>query len=411
VSLSGSGTVTLNNANSYLQGYSGPSVNTLVNQSTVNGQGFIYNVTLDNQGTIDANSSGGTLYIYSAPTTNSGVLRADAGATLNLNNSTLANFASTGSSAGTLSGGTYEVFSGTLSFNNGGFTNDIVTSAATIVLDGTAGAPKLLDQNGNNALANFATNTAAGSFTIQNGVSLATSSSGFSNAGTVNIGANSSLTVGGSNDYVQSGGTTTLGTPSSQLFVASGHSVDINGGTLQGFGTIQGNLSNNGGLVMPGVTGTAGVLTVTGYYTDPPSSHLFIQIGGPDTQHGLAQLDLGGTAYLNNGTLDVSLIDGFTPTNGELFTILTSSGLSGTFNDNSIHDGNVTFTVEYSPVGFANDVVLRAQVSSIPEPSSWVLLGLGMVAAGVMAARRSSCRADTINVCQASVALIWSQKR
>ncbi len=197
VSLSGSGTVTLNNANSYLQGYSGPTGNTLVNQSTINGQGYIYNVTLNNQGTINANVSGGTLYIYASPSTNSGILRADAGATLNLNASTLTNFASTGATAGTLTGGTYEVFSGTLSFNNGGFTNDIVTNAATIVLDGTAGAPKLLDQNGNNALANFATNAAAGTFTIQNGVSVTSSSAGFSNAGLVNIGASSTFTVGG----------------------------------------------------------------------------------------------------------------------------------------------------------------------------------------------------------------------
>jgi hypothetical protein len=81
------------------------------------------------------------------------------------------------------------------------------------------------------------------------------------------------------------------------------------------------------------------------------------------------------------------------------FTILTSSGLSGTFNDNTIHDGNVTFTVEYSPVGFANDVVLSAQVSSVPEPSSWVLLGLGLVAAGILAARNGplACRAVVLS--------------
>jgi PEP-CTERM motif len=78
------------------------------------------------------------------------------------------------------------------------------------------------------------------------------------------------------------------------------------------------------------------------------------------------------------------------------FTILTSSGLSGTFNDNAIHDGNVTFTVENSPAGFANDVVLSAQVSSVPEPSSFLLLGLGLVSAGILAARRSSCRARVI---------------
>jgi hypothetical protein len=41
VTLSGGGSVTLNNANSYLQGYSGPTGNTLVNQSTINGQAYI----------------------------------------------------------------------------------------------------------------------------------------------------------------------------------------------------------------------------------------------------------------------------------------------------------------------------------------------------------------------------------
>ena len=119
------------------------------------------------------------------------------------------------------------------------------------------------------------------------------------------------------------------------------------------------------GTVHPGLAGAAGILTVTGNYTDPPSSHLLIHIGGPNAGiGGFSQLQVGGTASLE-GTLDVSLINGFTPTNGELFMILTSGGLSGSFTDNVIHDGNVTFTVEYSPAGFPNDVVLNAMVSGI----------------------------------------------
>jgi hypothetical protein len=399
VTLSGTGRVTLNNANSYIEG-SRLFNHTLVNQSTINGQGYIYSLTLNNQGTVEANVPGGTLYVYNAPATNNGIFRADSGATLSLVNTTLTNFQSSGS-VGTLTGGTYGIYSGTMNFYNGGFQNDITTNAATILLDGSAGAPKFVDQNQNNALANFSINSPTGSFTMQNGVNLTTSplgSSGFSNYGNLTIGAKSNFTVGGSNDYVQNSGTTTLAAPSSVLAVGSGHSVVQTEGTIQGFGTIQGNLSRNGGVLMPGLPGIAGVLTVTGNYSEesgPGVSHLSIQIGGPDALHGLAQLDVGGTATLNNGLLDLSLINGFTPYNGERFEMLTSSGLSGMFSDNTIELGNVTFTVEYSPSGYANDVVLVAQVSSVPEPSSWLLLGLGVTGAfAVLRSGKWRARAD-----------------
>jgi hypothetical protein len=139
------------------------------------------------------------------------------------------------------------------------------------------------------------------------------------------------------------------------------------------------------------------VFTVTGNYSQdsgPSVSRLSIQIGGPDALHGLSQLDVGGTATLNGGLLDLSLIGGFVPYNGEVFEILTSNGLSGMFSDNSIVVGDFTFTVEYSPAGYANDVILVASVSSVPEPSSWLLLGLGVGgASAVLRTRKRRNRA------------------
>jgi hypothetical protein len=381
VNLTGGGTVSLNFANSEIQGYGGTEA--LVNKdNTIQGQGSIVTLTsFTNGGVVDANVSGGTLSISNAPTTNTGTLEAQAGATLNLNNTTLTNFASTGATAGTLSGGTYQVWSGTQSFNNQGFTNDIVTNAATILLDGTLGTPKFIDQNGNNALAHFATNAATGSFTIQNGVSLTSASSDFSNAGTLNIGANSSFTVGGSHDFNQSGGLTYLQTASSDL---AAHTININGGTLQGFGTVTGNLVN-GGIVHPG--DGPGILSVTGNFSQTSSGVLEIQIGGPNAGNpGYSQLNINGTAALG-GTLDVSLFNGFTPYNGETFTFLTSAGLnSSVFAEyNGLQEGNVTFTVAYG----AGDVILDAFVgSSVPEPGSLVMFGIGMAGLGAYVAYR-----------------------
>jgi len=327
INLSGGGTINLNNASSFLKGYYGNE--TLVNKDNlIQGQGLIYQLgSFRNGGTVDANVAGGTLSISSALTTNTGTLRADAGATLSLVNTTLTNFASSGATAGTLTGGTYAVYSGTLSFNNGGFSNDIVTNAANILLDGTSGAPKFIDQNGNNALQKLTTNAATGMLTIQNGANLTVgATTGFTNNGSLNIGSTSTLTVGGGNNFIQT---------------------------------------------------STGILS--------------LQIGGSSPGNGYSQLVATGSANLD-GTLNLSLINGFKPYNGEQFVILTSSDLNGDFSTvNGLQDGNVTFTVAYSPPGYANDVVLDAQVSSsaVPEPASWLMLGLGLTAVGTCVVRKS----------------------
>jgi hypothetical protein len=233
----------------------------------------------------------------------------------------------------------------------------------------------------------LASNLAAGTFTIQNGANLTTASTGFTNAGTVNVGANSTFTVGGSNDYVQTGGLTNLQSSSSVLAVAAGHQVSLSGGVLEGHGIVQGNLLN-GGTVHPGES--PGILTVTGNYAQASGGILDIQISGANPGTGFSKLIVGGSASLD-GVLNLSLINGFTPTNGETFDILASSGLSGIFAKvNGLHEGNVTFQVIYGTPTAPNDVILNAFVGSpVPEPSSVVLFGLGLAGIGIYARARA----------------------
>ena len=128
-----------------------------------------------NAGLLEQTGGTGTTSIYDLPFSNTGTVEVNVG-TLDIEG-TLTNFANN-----TLTGGTYFVH-GTLQFNSA----NIVTNAANITLDGSAAA--IVDQNGNNALANFTTNTSSGSFTVQNGATFGVFAT-FVNSGSVTVGAN-----------------------------------------------------------------------------------------------------------------------------------------------------------------------------------------------------------------------------
>ncbi|HME72198.1 MAG TPA: PEP-CTERM sorting domain-containing protein, partial [Myxococcota bacterium] len=385
VELAGGGTLSL--SDSLNNRIFATGTDTLINDAgnTIQGAGQLginnsgFGFTLTNNGTILANAANALSIAPSGNTTNTGTFQADSGSTLFMNG-TLTNY---NAGTSTLTGGTYNALSGAIQFSQAGGGAVIATNAATILLSGASA--QIADGSGNDILRNFL-GTNSGSFTIQNGANLTTASTGFSNSGTVTIGPNSTFTVGGSNDYAQSGGTTTLTSGTSTLVVASGHSVSLNGGTLNGSGTIQGKLVNSG-LVLPGLPGQAGVLTVTGNYTENPASTLSIQLGGPTAGTDFSQLSVLGTALLK-GTLDVSLINGFTPSTNEQFVILTSAGLSGSFTDNVIHDGNVTFQVLYESLAGLNEVVLNT--TAVPEPASLVLVGFGLACTAALRRRTQS---------------------
>jgi PEP-CTERM motif len=211
---------------------------------------------------------------------------------------------------------------------------------------------------GNNALANFTTNS--GLFTIQNGVNLTSAMSNFFNPGTMTVGDRSTFTVGGLHSY-------------------------LNSGLLQGTGTVETGLLINSGTVHPGLS--QGILSISGNYQQTASGILDIALGGSS---GYSVQAVSGLASLG-GMLDLGLIGGFTPYIGEEFVILTWGGLSGEFTDNTIVIGNVVFNVEYSPDGYANDVVVEASVSSptVPEPSTMLIFSIGLATMGLVVARRS----------------------
>ena len=88
-------------------------------------------------------------------------------------------------------------------------------------------------------------------------------------------------------------------------------------------------------------------------------------------------LAISGSANLG-GTIDVSLINGFTPMTGETFTVLTAgSGVSGIF---LTIDAPPSITVSYT----TDSVVLNGH--TVPEPASITLLAA--FAGGLLMRRR-----------------------
>jgi hypothetical protein len=101
-----------------------------------------------------------------------------------------------------------------------------------------------------------------------------------------------------------------------------------NAGTISGSGTVGGDFVNIASTVAPG--SGAGILTVGGVYNQGEDATLSIELGGTTPGDDYDRLVVNGEATLA-GTLDVSLIDGFTLAGSFGFDILDASQISGDF--------------------------------------------------------------------------------
>jgi hypothetical protein len=189
-------------------------------------------------------------------------------------------------------------------------------------------------------------NTDSGTVQVQAGttLSLGPFPRTFQTSGTVIIAPGGTFLV---NNYAQTGGTTTVDGALTVMISFLDGGVSLNGGLLTGAGTINGNVVNAAELA-PG--DSPGVLTINGNYTQTAAGTLDIEIGGPTAGSQYDQLAINGTASLA-GTLNVIILNGFVPSPGTAFQILTFHSHSGNFDaENGLDLGNgLSLAPVYNP--------------------------------------------------------------
>jgi autotransporter-associated beta strand protein len=140
-----------------------------------------------------------------------------------------------------------------------------------------------------------------------------------------------SLTLNGSNTFTGgatvAGGTLVIGDSSHTSASLTGDVVIQSAGTLEGYGTINGNVTN-AGTISPGDSSIAENLTINGNYTQSAGGVYLAQI---DAQGDSDHLTINGTANLNgNGTVNLTAFNNQV-TVGQTYTFLTAQNINGRF--------------------------------------------------------------------------------
>ncbi len=196
---------------------------------------------------------------------------------------------------------------------------------------------------------------------LSNGSS-ANISGSVNNVGTIEIDKTSTMTV--KSGFNQSDGSTVV---DGVLNTKKG--AMIQGGTLSGTGTVNGN-ATMAGMMMPG--NPTGTFTLNGNYTQTSNGTLAEQVGWLQGSNATL-FKVNGTTNLA-GTLALSLLTGYNPTVGDSFVLMTFFKDSGTFSDvTGLNLGNnLMLDLIYDPHDVR--VIVESAAVGTPEPSSSLLL-------------------------------------
>jgi hypothetical protein len=370
LNLGGTHTGTMSNALGATLNFGGGS-HVLTASSFVTGAGILSvsggATTLTASGSFDA---GSTLSVTASNVTLASGCNVTA-ATLNIGSGIL-NYNSAGSvavlnlSAGTLGGTSPVTVTGPLTLGGGTITNALVTAAGGLAINGntTLNGGKLV----NPGLATWS----AGNFTGANGAVFSNLFGGtFNNTfdGILASGAGTTPVFVNAGSFLKTGATAPAGTTSIDFqFINTGtvevqtntlryginqqtagltlldggglsaqaQPIQLLGGGLVGTGLVTvANLQNviNSATISPGLP--LGELDISGNYQQTASGVLNIELGGysAGTNFDLVTVTAGGAGGVATlgGTLNITLTNGFSPTNGATFTFLTALSRVGAF--------------------------------------------------------------------------------
>ena len=188
----------------------------------------------------------------------------------------------------------------------------------------------------------------------------------FNNTGTVlaNLGI---LSISAA--FTQTTGNTSLN--GGGIDTSAANPLQIQGGTLMGAGTIAGDVSNTGGTLAPGTSTAVGAISLNGsglgIYTQGPGTYS-VKIGSTSSFDSVSATG----AVTLAGTLNVSLINSFSPALSNTFTILTAGSVSGTFGTTNLPalSSGLGWKVTYNATSVVLSVVsVSSPVVTLPTTS------------------------------------------
>jgi hypothetical protein len=233
------------------------------------------------------------------------------------------------------------------------------------------------------------------------------------NAGNVSINGHGVLTV---QTYTQTGGSITFNDNGTLIALGTGNSIQIDGGTAGGFGTIETSCGNSFCSTAGTVVVNNGTLQV-GASPDPLAIHAnYAQIGGkiifeidPDGTGGFLEstlvFDKGADVSISDADIVLDFLNGADPTkffgdgllkidtffnvsNGDPFGVdfpLASIFTDDSFSTNLAGDSITNFDPD-------TGALTLAATGNVPEPDSLLLLLSGLIAAMPIAGWRSRRR-------------------